>query len=244
MHRHVRIRDDLIETLERLGPMRRADGLVNRAAAHSPAPPRARQNDSRVVARALHGDQSLPRRGADAGACAGETRRSRRSRNRRHAPPPLRPHRARPALSSAAEDRLVFVDTRPGIRVGYWLMVRRGARATVMLLPGGEGGIGSVRAGEPRSEEFPRAHPRHVRRGGIQRGAWSASPATRKTWTQRFRASARHVEDLRVIAESCARRSASPCGWWVRAADRCPLRPAAAALDPPIDRRHRAHLAA
>jgi len=37
------------------------------------------------------------------------------------------------ALSSAAEDRLVFADTRPGVRVGYWLMVRPGATATVML---------------------------------------------------------------------------------------------------------------
>jgi hypothetical protein len=37
----------------------------------------------------------------------------------------------------------VFADTRPGIRVGYWLMERPGATATVMLLPGGEGGIGA-----------------------------------------------------------------------------------------------------
>jgi hypothetical protein len=58
------------------------------------------------------------------------------------------------ALSSAAEDRLVFADTRPGIRVGYWLMVRPGATATVMLLPGGEGGIGSVKGQEPRSKNF------------------------------------------------------------------------------------------
>ncbi|HEX3060300.1 MAG TPA: hypothetical protein VHP62_13115, partial [Usitatibacter sp.] len=58
------------------------------------------------------------------------------------------------AVSSAAEDRLVFADTRPGIRVGYWLMVRPGATATVMLLPGGEGSIGAAKGQEPRSKNF------------------------------------------------------------------------------------------
>src|ERR1043165_6987939 len=58
------------------------------------------------------------------------------------------------SLAASAADRLVSIETRPGIHVGYWLMERPGATATLMLLPGGEGGSGYVKGQEPRSKNF------------------------------------------------------------------------------------------
>ena len=104
------------------------------------------------------------------------------------------------SAAAAAADRLVFADTRPGIRVGYWLMERPGATATVMLLPGGEGGIGAVKAEPPRSKNFL-VRTRDMFADAGFNVAVIGKPSDQDDLTLAFRASADHVEDLRVIAE-------------------------------------------
>jgi hypothetical protein len=136
------------------------------------------------------------------------------------------------ALSSAAEDRLVFADTRPGVRVGYWLMVRPGASATVMLLPGGEGGIGSVKGQEPRSKNFlVRTRDMFAAQGFNV--AVIGRPSDHDDMTLEFRASKDHVEDLRVIAEGLRAKLGKPV--WLVGTSRGSVSAAAAgaALDPP-----------
>jgi len=136
------------------------------------------------------------------------------------------------ALSSAAEDRLVFADTRPGVRVGYWLMVRPGASATVMLLPGGEGGIGSVKGQEPRSKNFL-VRTRDLFASAGFNVAVIGKPSDHDDMTLEFRASKDHIEDLRVIAESLRARLGKPV--WLVGTSRGSVSAAAAgaALDPP-----------
>src|ERR1700682_3041243 len=51
------------------------------------------------------------------------------------------------ASTANAADRLVNIDTRPGVRVGYWWMERPDAAAQVVLLPGGKGGGGGEGGG-------------------------------------------------------------------------------------------------
>jgi hypothetical protein len=136
------------------------------------------------------------------------------------------------ALSSAAEDRLVFADTRPGVRVGYWLMVRTGATATVMLLPGGEGGIGSVKGQEPRSKNFL-VRTRDLFAAAGFNVAVIGKPSDKEDMDLAFRASKEHVEDLRVIAESLRTTLGKPV--WLVGTSRGSVSAAAAgaALDPP-----------
>jgi len=136
------------------------------------------------------------------------------------------------ALSSAPEDRLVFADTRPGVRVGYWLMVRPGASATVMLLPGGEGGIGSVKGQEPRSKNFL-VRTRDLFAAAGFNVAVIGKPSDHDDMTLEFRASKDHIEDLRVIAESLRARLGKPV--WLVGTSRGSVSAAAAgaALDPP-----------
>lgn len=136
------------------------------------------------------------------------------------------------ALSSSAEDRLVFADTRPGVRVGYWLMVRPGATATVMLLPGGEGGIGSVKGQEPRSKNFL-VRTRDMFAAAGFNVAVIGKPSDKEDMDLAFRASKEHVEDLRVIAESLRTTLGKPV--WLVGTSRGSVSAAAAgaALDPP-----------
>lgn len=102
------------------------------------------------------------------------------------------------SLPLAAADRLVGVDTRPGVRVAYWLMERPGATATVMLLPGGEGGIG-MKHGVPTSENFL-VRSRDLFAAAGYNVAIVGKPSDRGDLDVGFRASADHVADLRRIA--------------------------------------------
>ena len=136
------------------------------------------------------------------------------------------------ALSAAAEDRLVFADTRPGVRVGYWLMERPGATATVMLLPGGEGGIGAARGQEPRSKNFL-VRTRDMFAAAGFNVAVVGRPSDQEDMTLAFRASKDGVEDLRLVAEKLRTQLGKPI--WLVGTSRGSVSAAAAgaALDPP-----------
>jgi hypothetical protein len=134
--------------------------------------------------------------------------------------------------AASAADRLVFADTRPGIRVGYWLMERPGATATVMLLPGGEGGIGVVKAEAPRSKNFL-VRTRDMFADAGLNVAVVGKPSDHDDLTLAFRASGDHVEDLRVIAERLRAQLGQPV--WLVGTSRGSVSAAAAGakLDPP-----------
>jgi pimeloyl-ACP methyl ester carboxylesterase len=138
----------------------------------------------------------------------------------------------RPAAPWAA-DRLVFTDTRPGVRVGYWLMERPGAGATVMLIPGGEGGIGAVKGGPPRSTNFLVRSRDLFAQAGFN-VAVIGKPSDHDDETLEFRASREHVEDLRVIAQKLRGDLGAPV--WLVGTSRGSVSAAAAAaqLDPSI----------
>jgi hypothetical protein len=133
---------------------------------------------------------------------------------------------------AAAADRLVFAETRPGVRVGYWLMERPGATATVMLLPGGEGGIGSVKGAEPRSKNFL-VRTRELFAAAGFNVAVVGKPSDTDDLTREFRAGAKHAEDLRMVAERLRAQLGKPV--WLVGTSRGSVSAAAAGakLDPP-----------
>ena len=137
------------------------------------------------------------------------------------------------AAGAAAADRLVFVDTRPGVRVGYWLMERPGATATLMLLPGGEGGIGAVKGGPPRSKNFL-VRSRDLFAAEGFNVAVVGKPGDHDDMTLDFRASPEHTEDLRMIAQKLRRELGVPV--WLVGTSRGSVSAAAAAtrLDPSL----------
>ena len=99
--------------------------------------------------------------------------------------------------AAAAEDKLVKVDTRPGISVSFWYMQRPGATVTVVLLPGGAGNIG-MKDGVPTSSNFLVRSRDLFAANGFD-VAVVGKPTDKDELDYQFRVSAQHVEDLRKI---------------------------------------------
>lgn len=57
-------------------------------------------------------------------------------------------------VSSRAADQVIRLESRPGVKVPVFYMKRDGATATVVLLPGGAGGIGKIEDGKPTGTNF------------------------------------------------------------------------------------------
>ncbi len=98
-----------------------------------------------------------------------------------------------------AADRLISIDTRPGVKVGYWWMERPDAKATLVLLPGGEGGIG-LKDGVPQSLNFL-VRSRDFFADAGYNVAIVGKPSDHRDLDPRFRASDEHVADLRAVVE-------------------------------------------
>lgn len=130
------------------------------------------------------------------------------------------------SAGAAAADRFVSLDTRPGVKVGYWWMERPGATATVVLLPGGKGAIG-LKDGVPTSENFlVRNRDRFA--GAKLNVAVVGRPSDQQDLTLAFRTSAEHVADLRAIVEKVKRDAGKPV--WLVGTSRGTTSAAAAAI--------------
>jgi pimeloyl-ACP methyl ester carboxylesterase len=120
----------------------------------------------------------------------------------------------------------VNIDTRPGVRVGYWWMERPDATATVVLLPGGKGAIG-MKDGAPTSDNFlVRNRDRFA--AAKFNVAVVARPSDQQDLTLAFRTSAGHVEDLRRIVDRVKRDTGKPV--WLVGTSRGTTSAAAAAI--------------
>jgi hypothetical protein len=103
------------------------------------------------------------------------------------------------AWAAQGADRLVNIDTRPGVRVGYWWMERPDATGTIVLLPGGEGGIG-MKDGTPHSDNFLVRSRDYFADAGFN-VAIVGKPTDHNDVDARFRATGEHVADLRAVVQ-------------------------------------------
>ena len=126
---------------------------------------------------------------------------------------------------ASAADGLVRIDTRPGVKVGYWMMERPNASATLVLLPGGEGGIG-LRNGAPHSANFLVRERDRFAAAGFN-VAIVGKPSDRDDLDLAFRAGPEHVEDLRRVVEALRARYGKPV--WLVGTSRGTVSAAAAA---------------
>lgn len=131
------------------------------------------------------------------------------------------------SLAATAGGRaVVTIDTRPGVSVTSYYMKVDGAKATVVLLPGGAGGIG-LKNGVPRSENFL------VR----SREAFAAEgfnvflvgkPSDTEDLDFDFRTSAVHVADLRAMVAWVKKDTGAPV--WLVGTSRGTVSATAAAI--------------
>jgi pimeloyl-ACP methyl ester carboxylesterase len=108
----------------------------------------------------------------------------------------------------AAADQLVRVDTRPGVQVAYWWMERPDASATLVLLTGGNGGLG-MKDGAPASRNFLVRNRDRFAAAGFN-VAVVGRPSDRTDLDLAFRAGAEHGKDLRTVVERLRRETRKP----------------------------------
>lgn len=97
----------------------------------------------------------------------------------------------------AANDRLVTIDTRPGVSVPFYYMKREGAKATVLLLTGGSGGL-AVKNGVPTSNNFL-VRSRDLFAANGFNVVIIGKPSDHDDLDGAFRTSPEHAEDLRRV---------------------------------------------
>src|SRR3974390_1908930 len=98
-----------------------------------------------------------------------------------------------------AADRLVNIETRPGVKVGSYWMERPGAKATILLLPGGEGGLG-MKDGVPMSQNFL-TRSRDLFAAAGYNVAVVGKPSDHNNLDSYFRSTDDHIADLRAVVE-------------------------------------------
>lgn len=102
---------------------------------------------------------------------------------------------AAPAI--AENDRLVKIDTRQGVTVPFFYMKREGAKASVVLLTGGGGGIG-IKNGIPTSNNFL-VRSRDLFAANGFNVVVVGKPSDKDELDGSFRTSPEHIEDLRRV---------------------------------------------
>jgi pimeloyl-ACP methyl ester carboxylesterase len=129
-------------------------------------------------------------------------------------------------VTAARADELVTLPTRSGVTTSYWHMPRPGASATLLLLPGGAGGIG-FRDGQPKSGNFL-VRSRDLFAGHGFHVAVLGRPSDVSDMDTAFRVSAAHVEDLRRVIDDLRARSGAPV--WLVGTSRGTVSAAAGAI--------------
>ena len=125
-----------------------------------------------------------------------------------------------------ADDRLVTIDTRPGVSVSFYYMKRDGAKATVVLLTGGNGGIG-MKDGIPTSKNFLVRSRDYFAAQGFN-VAIVGKPTDQSDLDFGFRVSSEHIEDLHRVTKFLTKDAGMPV--WLIGTSRGTVSATAAAI--------------
>lgn len=129
------------------------------------------------------------------------------------------------SMAALAEDKVIKLDTRPGVSVSFYYMKRDGASATVVLLPGNIGDI-ELKDDVPTHNNFlVRTRDLFAARG------FNVAVVNRpsdKELEYEFRISPEHIQDLRRVVDTMKIDSGLPV--WLVGTSRGTVSAAAAAI--------------
>jgi len=129
-------------------------------------------------------------------------------------------------VTAHAADRLVNIETRPGVKLGYFWMERPDATATLVLLTGGKGSIG-MQNGAPTSENFLVRNRERFAAAKFN-VAVVGRPSDQQDLTLAYRTSPDHMADLRAVVDKVKAEGGKPV--WLVGTSRGTTSAAAAAL--------------
>ncbi len=111
-------------------------------------------------------------------------------------------------VSAQSSENLVSVETRDGIKISYWWMPKQNAKATVLLLSGGEGGMG-YKDGQPRSGNFLIRSRDFFYQNDLN-VVILGNPTDKPRLDHPWRVSAQHAQDALAVIENVKRKSNVP----------------------------------
>lgn len=128
--------------------------------------------------------------------------------------------------SFGVEDRLVKLDTRPGVSVPFYYMKREGTKTTVALLPGRGGGI-DTKNGVPASNNFLVRSRDYFAANGFN-VAIIGKPSDKKELSFDFLITTKNMEDLRHVVAYLKKDTGLPV--WLVGTSRGTISATAAAI--------------
>jgi len=131
------------------------------------------------------------------------------------------------AGTAQGEDRVVTLETRPGISVTSYFMPRPAARATLLLFTGGSGNLG-LRGDVPNSQNFLVRSRELFAQAGFN-VFLIGRPSDRPDMDNDFRASPPHLADIRHVIAWLKQQSDTPI--WLAGTSRGTISAAASAID-------------
>lgn len=129
-------------------------------------------------------------------------------------------------FSAFAQDRLIKVPTREAVVPVFW-MPRDGATATVMLMPGGNGGFGHIVDGQPNGGNFLVRSREYFADQGFN-VAVVGRPSDLEDLDYSYRISDEHIGDLKKAVEAIKQLAPQPV--WIVGTSRGTVSTAAAAV--------------
>jgi predicted esterase len=127
---------------------------------------------------------------------------------------------------TAAADEYVSIPTRSGVNSGYWWMQRDNAKANLLLLSGGAGGIG-LQGGAPQSNNFLIRSRDHFAQAGFH-VALLGNASDMRQLDPAKRASAEHMQDIAAVIGHIKARNGLPV--WLVGTSQGTISAAAAAI--------------
>ena len=135
-------------------------------------------------------------------------------------------------LAAPAEANVIRIEVRPGVKLPIHYAKRDGARATLILIPGGVGGLGKLDGNEPTSQNFLVRSRRHFVDAGFN-VAIMGRPQDQSDLTYELRIGADHLSDIRKMVDFVKADTGLPV--WLVGTSRGSVSAAAAAIAFPSD---------
>ena len=134
------------------------------------------------------------------------------------------------ATPSFATEEFLRLDTRPDVKVPIFYIKNTGAQAIVLLLSGGQGGMGKIIDGKPTSANFLVRSRNYFADNGLN-VAVIGLPSDKKAGYIEFsdRLTAEHLQDIRKVVEYLRTDTGLPV--WLVGTSRGTVSATAAAID-------------
>lgn len=127
---------------------------------------------------------------------------------------------------------IVRLDVRPGVKLPIHYVKRDGAKATLILIPGGVGGLGKLEGNEPTSPNFLVRSRKHFAEAGFN-VAIMGRPRDQDDMTYELRIGTDHLADIRKIIDFVKADTGLPV--WLVGTSRGSVSATAAAIAFPQD---------